>query len=413
MSLRTLLRTIASVTILSFAAFAQSAPPVGDTFSNSAAHNQNYGTQPAFVVQQGATAYLKFNLGTLPSGVTVSKATLRLYVDAVAANGSFDVYQLNNSWNESTLTYNNAPALGTSATGGHPVSVTSPSLNQFVVIDITPLVQDWANGSVPNNGVALALTSSKGAFAFDSKESSLTSHQPELEIALNGPTGPAGPAGPDGPAGPSGAQGPAGPTGSQGPQGSTGQTGATGPQGPTGPIGPLGPQGPIGPIGPIGATGPQGLQGLLGPTGPQGPAGTNGTGFNFTAAWNSGNNYNPNDVATYNGSTYVATAANQNQQPDQNPNSWSLMAQEGATGQTGPAGANGPQGPQGPAGQMGSQGPAGPMGSPGAQGPIGANRSKRACGACRAHRAARTSRIERKQRSGLQLSQRVQQQHFV
>ena len=137
MSLRTLLRTVACVTVLSFVAFAQSAPPVGDTFSNSAARNQNYGTQPAFVVQQGATAYLKFNLGTLPSGVTVSKATLRLYVDAISANGSFDVYRLNNSWSESTLTYNNAPALGTSATGGHPVSITSPSLNQFVVIDIT------------------------------------------------------------------------------------------------------------------------------------------------------------------------------------------------------------------------------------------------------------------------------------
>ena len=366
MSLRTLLRTVACVTVLSFVAFAQSAPPVGDTFSNSAARNQNYGTQPAFVVQQGANAYLKFNLGTLPSGVTVSKATLRLYVDAISSNGSFDVYRLNNSWSESTLTYNNAPALGTSATGGHPVSITSPSLNQFVVIDITSLVQEWANGSVANNGVALALTSSNGAFAFDSKESVLTSHQPELEIALNGPTGPAGPAGPEGPSGPAGAQGQTGPAGPQGQQGPTGQTGATGPQGPTGPMGATGAQGPAGPIG---ATGPQGL---LGPTGPQGPAGTNGTGFNFTAAWNSGTNYNPNDVATYNGSTYVATAANQNQQPDQNPNSWSLMAQEGATGQTGPAGANGPQGPQGPAGQMGAQGPAGPMGLQGPQGPAGA-----------------------------------------
>ena len=110
---------------------AQSAPPTADTFSNSGAHNQNYGSQTALVVQHGSNSYLKFNLATLPSGVSVSKATLRLYVDVVTSNGSFDVYQLNNSWNESTLTYSNAPPLGLSATGGHPVSVTSSSLNSL------------------------------------------------------------------------------------------------------------------------------------------------------------------------------------------------------------------------------------------------------------------------------------------
>ena len=370
MSLRMLLRTSLCITFLSCIAFAQSAPPTADTFSNSGARNQNYGAQTALVVQQGASSYLKFNLGTLPSGVTINKATLRLYVDVVDANGSFDVYRLNNSWNEGTLTYNNAPSLGTSATGGHPVSITNSSLNQFVVIDITALVQGWANGSIANDGVALALTTSGGAFAFDSKESIYTSHQPELEIALNGPAGPQGPVGQQGPTGLTGPAGPTGATGAQGSQGPAGPIGATGPQGP---LGPIGPQGSQGTPGPIGATGPQGPIGLTGPTGATGPA---GTGFNFTGSWNSGNNYNPDDVATYNGSTYVATAANQNQAPDQNPNSWTLMAQEGATGQVGPAGpagAQGPGGPAGPIGQTGAQGPSGPMGATGAQGPIGPN----------------------------------------
>lgn len=183
---RRLLRILAviSVCVLSAIAFAQSGPPSADVLTYSNTPNTNYGTYTSLFVQKGSVtskSYIKFNLGTLPSGVNVSKATLRLFVDQVAAPGSFDVYQLNGAWGESTLTYNNAPALGTSATGNHPIAFTSSTLNQFIVIDITALVQGWMNGSIANNGVALGLTTSSGAVAFDSKESIYTSHQPELE----------------------------------------------------------------------------------------------------------------------------------------------------------------------------------------------------------------------------------------
>jgi len=358
----------------------QQAPPAADTFAFSTTPNQNYGALPAIAVQQGATSYIKFNLATLPTGANVSKATLRLFVDAVVTNGRFDVYQINTSWSESTLTYNNAPPLGVSATGNNPISISSSSMDQFVVIDITPLVKDWVNGSVANDGIALALVGSNGFFSFDSKESPFTAHQPELEISLSGPAGPAGPQGSQGPEGMTGAagpQGPAGPIGATGPQGPVGQTGATGPQGQvgqTGATGAQGQQGPIGltgaqgPQGPIGLTGAQGLQGLTGPTGAQGPA---GTGFTFTGAWNPSTQYAVNDVVTYNGSTYNAILAGQNEEPDQNPADWTLMAQAGAAGAAGPAGPSGAQGPAGPIGATGATGATGPIGATGPQGPIG------------------------------------------
>jgi hypothetical protein len=100
--------------------------------------------------------------------------------------------------------------LGSSATSGHITSITGSSFNQFIPIDITPLVQEWASGILPNHGIALSLTASGGAFSFDSKEVIVTSHQPELEVTL------AGGAGPQGPQGPLGAQGPAGPQGERG-----------------------------------------------------------------------------------------------------------------------------------------------------------------------------------------------------
>lgn len=240
---------IVSLFLLATTAFAQSSPPTADVLTYSSNPNTNYGSYTALFVQKGTVtsrSYLKFNLGTLPTGVGVSKATLRLYVNQVVTPGSFDVYQLNTSWNESAVTYHNGPALGTSATGNHPVAFTSSSLNQFIVIDITPLVQGWLNGTIVNKGLALALTTTSGAVAFDSKESINTSHEPELEVALTGPAGPAGP------------------QGLQGPQGQAGASGPTGPQGA---------QGNTGPQGPVGMTGSQGLQGLPGPQGPQGDTG--------------------------------------------------------------------------------------------------------------------------------------------
>ena len=342
---------------LAMGAFAQSAPPTADTFSNTSKKTQTNGTSPILVVLPGDNTYINFNLGTLPAKPSIAKATLRLYVDAVVTPGSFDVYQLNSSWSESTLNFNNAPSLGPSATGGHPVSITSSNLNQFVLVDITALAQGWANGTIANNGIALALTSASGAFSFDSKESTQTSHHPELEIVLNGPAGPQGP------------QGPAGPTGATGPQGPAGATGSQGPAGQTGPTGPQGPVGQQGPQGLMGATGPQGPQGPAGTNGVNGTNGTNGTGFNFTGTFSNTTSYNVNDVATYNGSSYVATVANQGgSTPDINTADWALMAQQGAAG---PAGGQGPQGPQGNTGPTGPQGPTGNTGQQGPQGVIG------------------------------------------
>jgi TGF-beta propeptide/Collagen triple helix repeat (20 copies) len=420
---------LAALSLFLVSAFcqAQSAPPAADTYDSSKSTSTNYGTQTSLDLANGESSYIQFNLSTLPAGATVGKATLRLYVNSVTTAGSFDAYQVTSSWSEKSLTYRTAPAMGGSATGGNPVSVTTSSAGEFLVIDITPLVQDWVSGSQPNDGIVLELTTSSGSFAFDSKESTNTSHQPELEISLtgpvgpqgpqgamglNGPTGPAGPTGPTGPAGAKGATGPAGTTGSTGvtgpagpigptgpagakgatgsagPSGSTGATGATGPAGPTGSAGPAGstgatgPAGPIGPTGPAGAkgatgsTGPSGSTGATGPPGPLGPAGPAGptgsqgpqgpgVGFTFLGAFSPSATYAINDAVTYLGSTYVSTAASQGpSNPTPNNNS-AAWSLIAAAGSAGSAGS------AGPAGTTGSTGPSGPAGPAGAPGPVG------------------------------------------
>jgi hypothetical protein len=376
---------VLSLLLVSVMGRAQSAPPTGDTYSSSGNSNTNYGTATTLRVGSSFKSFLQFDLSALPSGVAVSKATLRLFVNSVSTGGVFDVYQVNNSWAESSLTYRNSPAIGGSATGGHPVSVASSNANDFLLVDVTSLVQDWVDGSEPNYGMVLELNGGSGNFTFDSKESTTTSHQPELEIVLTGPVGPqgpqgaqglTGPAGPAGPAGATGLAGPAGPagaTGATGPAGVAGPNGATGATGPAGPAGATGPAGPFGPIGPIGPQGPQGQQG------PQGP----GVGFTYRGAFSPSGSYAVNDAVTYGGSTYVSILASQgpsNPTPDTNPTAWSLIASAGAPGPAGPTGPAGPSGPTGPIGATGTTGPAGPTGAtgpagltgpPGPIGPIG------------------------------------------
>lgn len=247
-------------------------------------------------------------------------------------------------------------------------------------------VQTVAGGSGGGAGATVAIgTVSTGSPAAVSNTGSPQNAVLNFTIPSGaaGATGPQGPQGVAGATGPQGPQGLLGPQGAQGPQGvsgaaatvgvgtvttlapgasatvtnsgtssaaqfafgiPSGAAGATGPKGDTGATGPQGPQGVAG------ATGPQGPQGSTGATGPQGPQGIAGTSTNWRGAWSSSTAYAINDVTSFSGSSYIATAAGTNQEPDTQTTFWSLVAAAGATGATGPQGPQGTQGTQGTTG---------------------------------------------------------------
>ena len=432
---------ILAVVILLFAvlsALAQAQVVMTDDANTSSLYpTKNFGDSIALIVCSGSHTYIKFSMANLGPGITssnVSKATLVLYVDAVLTSGTVDVYQVNGSWSEGSITYNNAPTLGAKLFSAVPVTKTG-----FLSLDMTSSVQSWLTGSLTNNGIALVPTTGSAISAsFDSKENIFTSHPADLDLVLvsagpQGQTGATGPAGPIGPNGANGAPGSAGAQGIQGIAGPVGPTGATGPQGPQGPIGagfnfrtafdnsvsyatndvvtyngssyvatasnagPNNPtpdsntkawslmaaQGAAGTAGAAGAPGLIGATGMTGATGATGPQGPSGAGFNFRTAFDNSASYAANDVVTYNGSSYVATASNagpNNPTPDSNTTAWSLMAAQGAAGTAGAAGAPGqtgaqglvgPTGPPGTPGLIGATGMTGATGATGAQGPPG------------------------------------------
>src|SRR5208282_1079812 len=263
---------------MSTATYAQITPS-GDAYVNSAAGTTNYGTATTLDLSSADTSFIRFDLTAVPSsytGASVAKATLKLYVNTVTTTGSFNVDLVNGAWTEKTLDYSNQPALGTTIAASVPLATTSKLT--YLEIDITSAVVEWLNGTQPNDGIALVANSPLVA-TFDSKESTTTSHPPELDLVYvnNGPQGPAGP---------------------QGPQG------AQGAQGPQGPIG------------------------LTGATGPTGPAGINNRG-----PWVSITAYNINDSVSYAGSSWIALAANTNSTPNASNPNWQLLATPGIQNQ--------------------------------------------------------------------------------
>jgi trimeric autotransporter adhesin len=101
----------------------------------------------------------------------------------VTTAGSFNVDFVNGTWAESTITSSLSPALGTTIQASVPL--TAASKNQYILIDVTSALQAWLSGSQANDGIALVANGTFNA-AFDSKESTTTSHSPELDVVFAG-----------------------------------------------------------------------------------------------------------------------------------------------------------------------------------------------------------------------------------
>ena len=103
--------------------------------------------------------FIQFDLSSmsaLPSPLTsadIDKASLILFVDGVGAAGSIDVHQVTTTWNEGTISGTSSPTIGSTVT-----SFMVTASRQYVVIDITTLVQAWLTTPASNHGVALVPT---------------------------------------------------------------------------------------------------------------------------------------------------------------------------------------------------------------------------------------------------------------
>ena len=159
--------------------------PSDDAHISSVAPTINYGGSGSLLVQSGgATGFIRFDLSGLPPGLTsscLSKATLKIFVSAVTASGTFDVDRVTGAWTEKTINGNMQPSLGSSIVSG--VSIGTFNKNTYLLVDITPAMGEWLDGVNPNYGIAL-VPGPAVAFAINSKENRASSHAPELDLVL-------------------------------------------------------------------------------------------------------------------------------------------------------------------------------------------------------------------------------------
>ncbi len=109
--------------------------PVADSYVYSGAATTNYGVSSSLKADASPDyhSYLRFNVGDI-SG-TVTKATLQLYATSSSATGYQVQSVIGNAWDESQLTYSNAPALG-----GVIGSSGNFASGNWINVDVTPLI---------------------------------------------------------------------------------------------------------------------------------------------------------------------------------------------------------------------------------------------------------------------------------
>jgi hypothetical protein len=97
---------------------------------------------------------LYFNIDNFISGGTVQKAILRLYVQNLPGdwNTNYIVNALAAAWNTNTLTFANMPSYFTT-----PFTIKAPPTTGAIPweVDITAIVQDWADGVKVNYGIII------------------------------------------------------------------------------------------------------------------------------------------------------------------------------------------------------------------------------------------------------------------
>ena len=154
--------------------------PEADTYVLRSSPTANKGTASILRVRNDVTrAYVRFDVGALPTGETITSATFRVFATSgpVCSRGGEVLRAASDSWGETTTNWNNQPGVGASLD-----TVTSWSANSYVSFDVTSAVTGPGKVSfvlrhAPGCSVSSAAT-------FHSKEAL---NDPELRIETTSP----------------------------------------------------------------------------------------------------------------------------------------------------------------------------------------------------------------------------------
>lgn len=173
-----------SMALLGTGLHAAQIPAAADSSISSKKLTAKLGGGKTLTVDKQTNAMIRFDLSSLSSDVkaaNVSKATLRLWINAKPTPGSLAVALPGAAWAESLVS-------GSTAPGFVPTGVTKvlpAEGNAYFDLDMTAVVKSWLGGT-PNNGLVLTpeIAGNPLKVVFDSRESTKPGRGPILDIEI-------------------------------------------------------------------------------------------------------------------------------------------------------------------------------------------------------------------------------------
>lgn len=167
--------------------------PSDDAFIRSSSPASNFGVLPDIEVRpdNGASrrGLVRFDLSPIPTGSTVTDASLYLFERDKKLDQITYLYRLTSPWSEEFATWDSPWSTpGGDIDASQVYASFYPNQTSCMLeIDLTQLVQEWVDGR-PNYGFLLYSTGPNHILRYSSKENAATGEHPKLEITYLEPT---------------------------------------------------------------------------------------------------------------------------------------------------------------------------------------------------------------------------------
>jgi hypothetical protein len=166
--------------------------PSDDTYIKSDKPDNNFGFETKMEVRPDNGAdrrgLVRFDLSDIPLGSTITSAILYLYPTDEKNGQTTYLYRVNSAWTETTATWNTPWVLP-----GGDFDTTIPyafylneQKNCALSLNLTYLVQQWVDGTYPNEGIILYATGPNHIIQYTTKEDTGKIEQaPRLAITFS------------------------------------------------------------------------------------------------------------------------------------------------------------------------------------------------------------------------------------
>lgn len=160
--------------------------PVEDAFVDLGSPNDNLGSLTfLFIGNSAKMSFLKFDVSDIPSESTIESAFYKNFVSFSSINNlGVGIYPCVGSWDEMSVTWNTKPSIGSEIISDSSTNYVSTSIGHWRLHNISPLVQEWVDGTTTNNGIAFYYTGSSYARVY-SREYSTTTNRPYLDVTYS------------------------------------------------------------------------------------------------------------------------------------------------------------------------------------------------------------------------------------